>query len=69
MMMPGVEHHVEALARDGYCIIANAFPQSWCDQASAALDRIEREQHQPRDWLWSEAGGALRDKISSSACG
>lgn len=42
--MPAIDDHVETLARDGFCIIEGAFSSEWCDRASAALDRIEREQ-------------------------
>lgn len=48
--MSNVDMHVEALGRDGYCIVERAFSESFCDRAVDALHRIEREHgYKPAD--------------------
>jgi ectoine hydroxylase-related dioxygenase (phytanoyl-CoA dioxygenase family) len=35
--------HIEAVKRDGYSVIENAFPVDWADEVREDLDRLERE--------------------------
>ena len=41
--MPSLDEQLEALQRDGYCIVERAFSTPFCDEALRALHRIERE--------------------------
>jgi ectoine hydroxylase-related dioxygenase (phytanoyl-CoA dioxygenase family) len=40
----GFDQHLEAIGRDGYCVIENAFSDDYCDRAVDALHRIARDQ-------------------------
>ena len=41
MSTMSVDQQVEALRRDGYCIVENAFSASFCDDVVDALERVE----------------------------
>jgi len=44
MAMPNVEPYLEAMARDGYCLIENAFSAEFCDAATDAFHRVANER-------------------------
>lgn len=52
--MPDLESQVQAMRRDGYCIVEAAFSPSFCDDVVDALHRIERDYSiQPLDMDFS----------------